>query len=261
MLRGKFYGITDLGRVRTRNEDAYLINPLTGLFAIADGLGGRKAGDFASNYALEVLDEELQNLLNAGWKPKEALKEAFIRTSSKVYERVTTSLEVRGAMTTLTAMLIREHKWYIAHVGDTRIYLARDGHLYLLTEDDTKAQLMVKRGLISPKEALTHPARNVLVRALGSRSVVKPHTYEGYTAKGDRYLLASDGLYSYFSNEELLEYMMTYEPKPLLELLRDEANERGGEDNLTAVAILITDAPLITTLLAKFQSITLRRLV
>ncbi len=261
MLRGKFYGITDLGRVRTRNEDAYLINPLTGLFAIADGLGGRKAGDFASNYALEVLDDELQRLLKAGWHPKEALKEAFVRTSTKVYERVTTSLEVRGAMTTLTAMLIREHKWYIAHVGDTRIYLARDNHLYLLTEDDTKAQLMVKRGLISAREALTHPARNVLVRALGSRSVVKPHTYEGYTAKGDRYLLASDGLYSYFSYEELLRYMTEYEPKPLLEVLRDEANDRGGEDNLTAVAIMITDAPIVATLLAKFQSITLRRLI
>ncbi|NPB02841.1 MAG: serine/threonine-protein phosphatase [Thermotogae bacterium] len=261
MLRGKFYGISDLGRVRTRNEDAYLINPLTGLFAIADGLGGRKAGDFASNYALEVLDDELFHLLERGMNPKEALKEAFLRTSTKVYERVSTSLEVRGAMTTLTAMLIREHKWYIAHVGDTRIYLARGKHLYLLTEDDTKAQLMVRRGLISPKEALNHPARNVLVRALGSRSVVKPHSYEGYTAKGDRYLLASDGLYSYFSDEELLEFMLSYEPKPLLEILRDEANERGGEDNLTAVAILITDAPIVATLLARFQSITLRRLV
>ncbi len=261
MLRGKFYGITDIGRVRTSNEDAYLINPLTGLFAIADGLGGRKAGDFASNYALEVLDEELQNLLSQRVHPKRALKEAFIRTSTKVYERVSTSIEVRGAMTTLTAMLIREHKWYIAHVGDTRVYLARGKHLYLLTEDDTKAQLMVRKGLISPKEALTHPARNVLVRALGSRSVVKPHTYEGYVAKGDRYLLASDGLYSYFTDRELLDYMISYDPKPLLEALRDEVNYRGGEDNLTAVAIYITGTSFLSSLLARFQSFTLRRLV
>jgi serine/threonine protein phosphatase PrpC len=85
--------------------------------------------------------------------------------------------------------------------------------------------------------------------------------YEGYIAKGDKFLLASDGLYSYFSFRELFDYMRKYEPKPLLEKLRDIANERGGEDNLTAVAVEITDAPLYSTLLAHFQSFTFRRLI
>lgn len=260
-MRGKFYGITDIGRVRNKNEDAYIINPFTGLFAIADGLGGRKAGDFASNYALEILDLELQKTLKTRKNAKQALFEAFLNTSSAVFQKTTSSLDLKGAMTTLTALLLRNSKWYIAHVGDTRAYLLRGKHLYLLTEDDTKAQLMVKQKLIKPREALNHPARNVLVRALGSRPVVRPHMYEGYISKGDKFLLASDGLYSYFSFEELFEYIKNYEPKPLLEKLRDLANERGGEDNLTAVAVEITDVPLYSTLLARIQTFTFRRLV
>ncbi len=260
-MRGKFYGITDIGRVRSKNEDAYVINPFTGLFAIADGLGGRKAGDMASNYALEVLDLEFQNSLKNEKDPKTALLKAFLNTSSAVFQKTTSSLELKGAMTTLTALIFRGVKWYIAHVGDTRAYLLRGRHLYLITDDDTKAQLMVKQKLIKPHEALNHPARNILVRALGSKPVVKPHMYEGYIAKGDKFLLASDGLYTYFSHRELFEYMKNYEPKPLLEKLRDIANERGGEDNLTAVAIEITDAPIYSTLLAYFQSFTFRRLV
>ena len=260
-MRGKFYGITDIGRVRNKNEDAYIINPFTGLFAIADGLGGRKAGDFASNYALEILDLELQKTLKTRKNAKQALFEAFLNTSSAVFQKTTSSLDLKGAMTTLTALLLRNSKWYIAHVGDTRAYLLRGKHLYLLTEDDTKAQLMVKQKLIKPREALNHPARNVLVRALGSRPVVRPHMYEGYISKGDKFLLASDGLYSYFSFEELFEYIKNYEPNPLLEKLRDLANERGGEDNLTAVAVEITDVPLYSTLLARIQTFTFRRLV
>lgn len=260
-MRGKFYGITDIGRVRNKNEDAYVINPFTGLFAIADGLGGRKAGDFASNYALEILDLELQKTLKTERNPKIALLKAFLNTSSAVFQKTTSSLELKGAMTTLTALLLAGSKWYIAHVGDTRAYLLRGKHLYLLTEDDTKAQLMVKQKLIKPHEALNHPARNILVRALGSKPLVKPHMYEGYISKGDKFLLASDGLYSYFSFRELFDYMRKYEPKPLLEKLRDIANERGGEDNLTAVAVEITDAPLYSTLLAHFQSFTFRRLI
>jgi len=260
-VRGKFYGITDIGRVRNKNEDAYIINPFTGLFAIADGLGGRKAGDFASNYALEILDLELQKTLKTRKNAKQALFEAFLNTSSAVFQKTTSSLDLKGAMTTLTALLLRNSKWYIAHVGDTRAYLLRGKHLYLLTEDDTKAQLMVKQKLIKPREALNHPARNVLVRALGSRPVVRPHMYEGYISKGDKFLLASDGLYSYFSFEELFEYIKNYEPNPLLEKLRDLANERGGEDNLTAVAVEITDVPLYSTLLARIQTFTFRRLV
>ncbi len=260
-MRGKFYGLTDLGKVRSKNEDAYIINPFTGLFAIADGLGGRKAGDFASNYALEVLDRELQNLMNMEKSPKEALRRAFLNTSMDVFQRTTSSIDVKGAMTTLTAMLLKDSKWFIAHVGDTRAYLARGKHLYLLTDDDTKAQLLVRQGALKPEEALNHPSRNVLVRALGSRPIVKPHIYEGYIAKNDRFLLASDGLYSYFEYKEILSYMLNYEPKPLLEKLRDEANNRGGEDNLTAVAVQITDAPLYSSILAGFQTLTLRRLI
>lgn len=260
-MRGRFYGITDLGKVRTRNEDAYIINPFTGLFAIADGLGGRKAGDFASNYALEVLDKELQNLLSIEKKPKEALRKAFINTSMAVFQKTTSSLDLKGAMTTLTAMLLKDSKYYIAHVGDTRAYLLRWGHLYLLTDDDTKAQLLVRQGALKPEEALNHPSRNVLVRALGSKPVVKPHMYEGYIAKGDKFLLASDGLYSYFTYKELLEFLKQYEPKRLLEEMRNEANSRGGEDNLTAVAVEIIDAPFYSKILARFQTITLRRLI
>jgi Serine/threonine protein phosphatase len=94
-VRGKFYGITDIGRVRNKNEDAYIINPFTGLFAIADGLGGRKAGDFASNYALEILDLELQKTLKTERNPKMALLRAFLNTSSAVFQKTTSSLELR----------------------------------------------------------------------------------------------------------------------------------------------------------------------
>ncbi|MEO0143615.1 MAG: protein phosphatase 2C domain-containing protein [candidate division WOR-3 bacterium] len=236
-MRGRAYGITDLGRKRPKNEDFFAMDPSIGLFIVADGLGGRMSGDKASYEATQTFIEKLKNLINHYNDPKFILESAFKEASKRAYE-ISNSDEYYGAMTTFTALFFYKSKYYIVHVGDTRAYLLRANRFfYQITEDDTQAQILVRKKALSPKEAETHPSKHVLTKALGHKPIIRPKLYVGNVMNGDKFLLCSDGLYIYFSQDELRDILKNYKPKEAVEILIKLANDRGGEDNITGIAI------------------------
>ncbi len=245
--RGRAFGNTDIGRKRPKNEDFFAIDPSIGLFVVADGLGGRMSGDKASYEATQTFVETVKEYYGKIRDPVELLQKAFIEASKSTY-RVSTSEEYYGAMTTFTALFIYGKRYYIVHVGDTRAYLLRYGRFFRqITEDDTQAMALVKRGALSPEDAETHPSKHVLTKALGYKEIVIPKLYTGLVVDGDKFLLASDGAYIYFTNDELKEILRKYSPKDAVDLIIELANSRGGEDNITVVVveILKSEAGLI----------------
>ncbi|MEO0202384.1 MAG: protein phosphatase 2C domain-containing protein [candidate division WOR-3 bacterium] len=256
-MRGRAYGITDLGKKRPKNEDFFAMDPSIGLFIVADGLGGRMSGDKASYEATQTFIEKLKNLINKNNDPKLILESAFKEASKKAYE-ISNSDEYYGAMTTFTALFLYKSRYYIVHVGDTRAYLLRANRFFFqITEDDTQAQILVKKRALSPKEAETHPSKHVLTKALGYKPIIRPKLYTGYVMNSDKFLLCSDGLYIYFSQDELRDILKNYKPKETIEILVKLANDRGGEDNITGVAVEIieSDANIINQFKAFLEGV------
>jgi len=240
--RGKAFGNTDIGRKRVKNEDFFAIDPSIGLFVVADGLGGRMSGDKASYEATQVFVESVKKNYGRIQDPVELLRTAFIEASKSTY-RINRSEEYYGAMTTFTALFIYGKRYYVVHVGDTRVYLLRYNKFFRqITEDDTQAMALVKKGALSPEDAETHPSRHVLIKALGYREIVTPKLYTGTVVGGDKFLLVSDGAYIYFTDEELKEILRKHSPKDAVELIIKLANSRGGEDNITAVVVEILES-------------------
>ncbi len=255
IMRGRAYGITDLGRKRPKNEDFFAMDPSIGLFIVADGLGGRMSGDKASYEATQTFIEKLKSLLNNSNDPKFILELSFREASRRAYE-ISNSDEYYGAMTTFTALFLYKSKYYIVHVGDTRVYILRTNRFfYQITEDDTQAQILVKKKALSPREAETHPSKHVLTKALGHKPLIKPKLYIGNVMDGDKFLLCSDGLYIYFLNDELRNILKTYKPKEAAEILVKLSNDRGGEDNITVVVVEVikSDANIFDQMKAFFE--------
>lgn len=226
---------SDVGRVRERNEDAYFAGGA--VFAVADGLGGHRAGEVASQAALESLDELSRK------SPAIAVRElaASVRTGNRtVYERAQADPELRGMGTTMTALAIHDGTARLAHVGDSRCYLLRGGTIRQLTDDHTVVARLVAEGRLTPEQAEVHPQRSLLLRALGAEEAVEVDEHQVPLAAGDRLLLCSDGLYAVLSDEEIKE--MAAQDDDLDAICRrlvDEANARGGPDNITVVLVEI----------------------
>ena len=176
---------TDIGRVRERNEDSYLVEPP--LYAVADGMGGARGGAVASSLALDTVEE----LFRGG---KASLADMIRSANRAVFERSISDRKVSGMGTTLTATTVDEHGAHLGHVGDSRAYLLRAGALRQLTDDHTLVNRMVKAGEITPQEAGTHPHRNVLTRSIGTEPEVVVDENDVPLIDGDRLLLCSDGL-------------------------------------------------------------------
>jgi serine/threonine protein phosphatase PrpC len=220
---------TDIGKVREGNEDAYLVEPP--LYAIADGMGGARGGEVASNLALETVED----LARAG---KGTLAEQVREANRAVFARSKEDRAVTGMGTTLTAAKIVDEEVHLAHVGDSRAYLLRAGALRQLTDDHTLVNRMVKTGEITADEADVHPHRNVLTRALGTEPEVKVDVDEVPLMDGDRILLCSDGLFGMVS-EEQIQAILEAEPDPqkAADRLIRAANRAGGIDNITSILI------------------------
>jgi len=256
-VKGRAFGNTHVGKVRPKNEDFFAIDPSIGLFVVADGLGGRMSGDKASYEATQTFVEVVKENYKKIKDPKVLLRKAFLEASRNTY-RVSTSDEYYGAMTTFTALFLHGKRYYVVHVGDTRAYLLRYGKFFRqITEDDTQAMELVRRGALDPEDAETHPSKHVLTKALGYKETVIPKLYTGYVVDGDRFLLLSDGAYLYFSQEELKDILKKYSPKEAVDLIIELANDRGGEDNITAVVVevLKSDAGLLDRIKALMEVI------
>jgi PPM family protein phosphatase len=220
---------TDVGRVREGNEDSYLVDPP--LFAVADGMGGARGGEVASQLALETIE----TLARAG---QGTLVEQVTQANHAVFERSQEDRSVSGMGTTLTAVRVVDGVAHLAHVGDSRAYLMRGGALRRLTDDHTLVNRMVKAGEITPDEADVHPHRNVLTRVLGTEPEVRVDLQEVPLMGGDRLLICSDGLFA-MVNEDQIQAIMETEPdaQKAADRLVRAANRAGGVDNITVVVL------------------------
>jgi serine/threonine protein phosphatase PrpC/CRP-like cAMP-binding protein len=241
---------TDVGRVRTNNEDYFYSDVDLGLFIVCDGMGGHSAGEVASKTACEVIKREIEGASKArerylaSGKPSDAkgvrkTVEAAIHTACKeVYKKASKNPELAGMGTTCTVVLLAGHdKGVLGHVGDSRLFVHRGDKVHQLSEDHTYVNELVKRGALTKEQAKHHPQANVLSRALGVQPSIAVDTMLFDIDPGDTYLLCSDGLYNYFpDSNELAEGMSTPDLDAGLQDMIAKALERGGHDNCTGVA-------------------------
>jgi protein phosphatase len=230
---------TDVGRVRERNEDGFLT--LEPLFAVADGMGGHRGGAVASQVALEVLSQMKGDSMT-GDGAADGLAEMLIQANEAVLERASGEPRLSGMGTTLTAAVVQPGRIHLAHVGDSRAYLLRDGTLRQLTEDHSLVQRMVNEGKLTPEEAEVHPHRSVLTRALGVEPGLQVDQQTIEVRPGDRILLCSDGLTTMVPEEEIKRIVEESDnPQRAAEALVASANSAGGLDNITAVLLFVVD--------------------
>jgi len=270
MLTVRSHGRTDKGRVRGSNEDQFLIATLTKslqvrtslpqetlqcgppqghLFVVADGVGGNNAGEQASALAVGTIESFVLDTLNwcvhlRGSEEDRILGEfqkALKRADERVYSESQARPDCRGMGTTLTLAFVLEDELFLAHVGDSRCYLLRNGLLYRLTRDHTLVAEMVRRGLLEPEQAARHNLRHVITNVVGgSDPGVQVEMHKLPLEAGDRLLLCSDGLTEMVPDEEILALLgEAADPATACDRLVDRANDNGGRDNVTVVVALI----------------------
>jgi protein phosphatase len=227
---------TDVGRQRHTNEDNFYDQPP--LFAVADGMGGAQAGEVASEMAIDQFLAERESDATAEQQLEEIAKAA----NRKIWDMAQADSRHAGMGTTLTAAMVDGQNVAVGHVGDSRLYLFRDGELERITRDHSLVEEFVRQGKLTPEQAEKHPQRSVITRALGPESAVEVDTFRIAARDGDVFLLCSDGLSGMVSDSDLEAILA--EDKPLGEmasLLVDAANDNGGRDNITAVLFRLED--------------------
>ena len=230
---------SNVGRKRRHNEDNFVAEPEQGMFAVADGMGGAQAGEVASALAAGAITDTVLDPAASGEERVVALIKA---ANLRVHERATADAAASGMGTTMTvAMLQADGRVAIGHVGDSRAYRLRDGRLEQLTDDHSLVAELVRRGELSPEEAAVHPQRSVITRALGTEPDVDVDAFSVETRDGDIFLLCSDGLTTMVdarSIQEILERNRGRLHVATHDLIR-AANDRGGDDNITAVLFAV----------------------
>ena len=236
---GRVGAVTDPGRTRRHNEDAYVIEPP--LFAIADGMGGAQAGEVASRLATAALKEA-----GANGGGEQRISDLIQEANRRVYDRSSSDPNTSGMGTTITVALVEEDRVSFGHVGDSRAYLIRNARMEQLTEDHSLVNELLKTGKLSREEAETHPQRSVITRALGTDPDVDVDTFSVQAETGDLFLLCSDGLTDMVPEDSILDVVERHREDidGALRALVKAANRGGGQDNITVVAFEIADGVL-----------------
>ena len=247
---------SDPGLRRTSNEDSYATRPDIGLFVVADGMGGHVAGEVASRLAVEAIEAFVEDTAGADrnrtWPfPFEPalsfeanrLKAAFRLANRRIASTIADAQELRGMATTASAILVGATDACVGHVGDSRVYVLREGVLHQITNDHSWVEEQVRAGTLTPSAARQHPWRNVVTRALSGGEDPEVDVTEVRPAPAERYLLCSDGLFAVLTDDAIREILGRKEPlETICRLLVEAANERGGPDNITTLVIEV-DAP------------------
>ena len=246
----KAHGLTHVGRQRQHNEDAFLVEDDARLFLVADGMGGHAAGEIASRIAVDSITEFILHTKEDDGTWPHAYDEQFKRSTNRlmaavrmantrVLEAMRKDARLRGMGTTVVACLADENTISIAHVGDSRAYLIREGQLTRVTNDHSWVFEQVQAGMLTEAEAEKHPLRNVITRALGGALQVTPDASEIEPRPGDVILLCSDGLTGMVPEDEINRIVTASggDLEKACQQLIDAANERGGLDNVTAVLV------------------------
>lgn len=245
------WGLSDVGNVRKVNEDSFLIDGALGVYAVADGMGGPQSGEVASQLALETLSSHLKghtDILERAAEHRDTALEmlptlveaAFQSASTRVYNQASAMALPTGQTmaTTLSMLLIDGPRGVIAHVGDSRIYLLREGQIYLITEDHNHLQVLIKNGL-DPRSASRVPHARALTRAIGAQARVEVDTLSFVPLPDDIFLVCSDGLHSLVTREEIAEVLSDPDMDSATARFIDLAKQRGAPDNVTVVVIQI----------------------
>ena len=227
--------LSDVGLVRKENQDNYLVSSERGLFVVADGMGGHLGGQQASAIAISALDRELRDLENR--ETLSALSEAMLQANELILGAARDE-QYHGMGTTVTAAVIKDGELSIAHIGDSRAYLCRQGAVTQLTRDHSLVNELFQNGSLTLEEAQNHPQRNILTRALGT-SQAEIDLFNTPLMAGDIILLCTDGLYHHVSDSELENVVR--QDTPFYEKAQEMANmalDRGGSDNITIILVL-----------------------
>jgi protein phosphatase len=242
------YGSSHIGKKRQSNEDAFLADDALGLYVVADGMGGHAAGEVASQEAVETIFGMVKQGLRAAPGLANELTSDHARSACRLIEGAVQAAtymvyglseldrEKTGMGTTISALLLLGTYAVTAQVGDSRIYQISNGCVTQITEDHTLISWQLKQGIITPEEARRSPHRNVITRAVGNRDYVEVDTGLVTLARGDRFLLCSDGLHGYLRDEEIA-VLAFLEAEDAVSRLIELANDRGGKDNITAVLV------------------------
>jgi protein phosphatase len=232
---------TDQGVVRAINEDYHLMRVDRGVFIVADGMGGHAAGEVASEMAVQIIDDQLgafRELSDAEIAAR--LFSAIQSANGAIFRRTLVEEEKRGMGTTATVMLLFPSRYLIGQVGDSRAYVLRGKRLHQITRDHSYVQEQVDAGLLTPEQARTHPYGNVITRCVGSNEEVVPDIYFGALEEGDIVLLASDGLTGMLEDQQLEQILLgDGEPDQWVQAMINDANRRGGLDNITLILVRI----------------------
>lgn len=246
MFKIKACGLSDVGLARAHNEDCFGIDPERNLAVVADGMGGHSHGEVASRIAVQSIREYVgRSFSNHDSDPPrpdhgEILETAVRTAHQKVLGAIREDGSLYGMGTTVVGFLLGGEIAAIANVGDSRVYRVRDGRLELLTQDHTWVNEQVVAGFLSAEQARVHPLKNVITRALGGETEVKIDVHEVEVQTGDLYLLCSDGLTTMLSDPDIQRALFHHpDLEAACRLLVDEANARGGLDNVTVVLIEI----------------------
>ncbi len=248
-MRIRYFGHTDVGQKRAHNEDAFLADPGLGLFIVCDGVGGRARGEIASSETVDFIWEwikrEQRAVDNARENPTSEnvmnlcriVRGAIQNACYMVHSMGELDPDQRGMSTTASCMLVAGNVGVIGQVGDSRVYLARNGEVSQLTEDHTLINYQIKHGMITPEEAKKSRVKNVITRAVGHKDYVEVDTLPIPLFVDDRVMLCSDGLHGYIENDDDLQEILSHDvQESVLQAIR-YANECGGSDNITAMLI------------------------
>ena len=234
----KIYAMTDVGRKREVNQDyVYVtdkpIGPFPNLLAVADGMGGHKAGDFASKYKVTVLRKELEQ--TSIDRPEEILRGIVATANNKLIEAAATDVKLEGMGTTLVAATVVGNTLYFANVGDSRLYLINE-KIRQLSKDHSLVEEMVRLGGIKEEEAKNHPDKNIITRAIGVKPDVEADVYEYRLKKGDTILMCTDGLSNMVEDEDMFDIVKgSRDIVEAVQMLIEKANSNGGRDNIGVV--------------------------
>lgn len=240
----KAVGISDIGKIRKNNEDAFYVpsptDDIQNLFIVADGMGGCNAGEVASQFAIDSFLSYIRQEQETHCQEDipDLLIEAMGASNKAVYEKSNSQREFAEMGTTLVSAAVQDGKVFIAYVGDSRAYLFRKKELNALTTDHSYVMELVKLGSITREEAAIHPKRNIITRAVGIKETVETDAVVEKAMKGDILLLCTDGLSGMLSDKEMAEVLgkrMTLEKKA--QRLVEMANERGGYDNISLILV------------------------
>lgn len=243
------HGVTDVGKKRNHNEDSFLVSPELGLFVVADGMGGHAHGERASKIAVEAIEKEIRGAMSQPNGPFEndapieetpladAIRIAVEAACAAVYHESVREPSLQGMGTTVTAMLIRGQDALFGHVGDSRAYVVRGDKILQVSEDHSLVNEQVRAGMLTAEQAKSSRLKNIITRSVGFEEDVLVDVMGVPTIPGDTFVLCSDGLANMVADTEILDAVRKLPIAELPANLIALANERGGDDNITVVAV------------------------